>query len=248
VVGYLNKEEKVTSMQKLRGKGSGEEVVVLLSGGVDSTVTLYLVKKYGYSPVALIFDYQQRHRREVIYAQKIARLNRVKYYLAKISLSWASSSLTRKDMKVPMDRDLKKNEIPSTYVPARNLIFLSYAASLAESLKIKKIFIGAHIQDYSGYPDCRPKFFQSLEKVFNLGMKEKGMSIVTPLITMKKKEIIQRGLSLGVPFEFTWSCYQGGSRPCQRCDSCRYRIQAFRDLGLTDPLLMKGCISKCKQR
>jgi 7-cyano-7-deazaguanine synthase len=222
--------------------------IILLSGGIDSTVTLYLTKKYGYKLLALIFDYGQRHNREVISAQKIAKLNRIKYYITKIPLFWAKSSLTRKDMKIPFNRNLNKEEIPSTYVPARNLIFLSYAVSLAESMSVKKIFIGAHIQDYSGYPDCRPEFFDSFEQTLNLGIKEKGIKIIAPLINRTKKEIIKMGLSLGVPFQLTWSCYQGGFQPCLRCDSCRYRMQAFKDLNLIDPLLKRNHIQRWRQK
>jgi 7-cyano-7-deazaguanine synthase len=213
--------------------------VILLSGGVDSTVTLYFAKKYGYKLTALVFDYQQRHRKEIECAKKIAKINQIKYYITKIDISWTKSSLTRKSIKVPINRNLEGKEIPSTYVSARNIIFLSYAVSLAESIGAKKIFMGAHIQDYSGYPDCRPQFINSFQKAVNLGMKEKDIEIVTPLIDKSKKEIIKLGLSLKVPFQYTWSCYKGGRFPCKKCDSCRYRMNAFQDLGIIDPLLVK---------
>jgi 7-cyano-7-deazaguanine synthase len=202
-------------------------------------VTLYFAKKYGYKLTALIFDYQQRHRKEIECAKRIAKLNRIKYYIIKINLSWTKSSLTKKTLKVPINRNLKSKEIPPTYVSARNIIFLSYAVSLAESIGAKKIFIGAHIQDYSGYPDCRPEFFNSFQKAVNLGMKEKDIEIVAPLIDKSKKEIIKLGLSLKVPFHYTWSCYKGGRFPCRKCDSCRYRIDAFEELGIMDPILVK---------
>ena len=163
--------------------------------------------------------------------------------MIKINLSWTKSSLTQRKMKVPLNRDLTKKEIPSTYVSARNIIFLSYAASLAESKGAKRIFIGAHIQDYSGYPDCRPEFLLAMEKVLNLGLKEKGIKIDAPLIDKNKKEIIKLGKELDVPFHLTWSCYKGGKFPCGRCDSCRFRINAFHELGLVDPLL-----EKCKRK
>ncbi|OQX80071.1 MAG: 7-cyano-7-deazaguanine synthase QueC [Candidatus Omnitrophica bacterium 4484_70.1] len=224
-------------------RGSENRGIILLSGGIDSTVTLYLAKKYGYKLHALIFDYGQRHKKEIVCAKRIAQLNKIKYFLVKINISWTKSSLIQKKMKIPFNRDLAKKEVPSTYVSARNIIFLSYAASLAESVKAKKIFIGAHIQDYSGYPDCRPEFLLAMEKALNLGLKEKRIKIEAPLINKNKKEIIKLGKELSVPFHLTWSCYKGGRFPCRRCDSCRFRINAFRELGLVDPLL-----KKCRQR
>ena len=225
-------------MRNIRGENKG---VILLSGGIDSTVVLYLAKKYGYKLYALIFDYGQRHKKEINCAKRIAQLNKIKYFLVKIDISWTKSSLTR-NIKIPLNRNLEKKEIPSTYVSGRNIIFLSYAASLAESIKAKKIFIGAHIQDYSGYPDCREEFLASMERTLNLGLKEKGINIEAPLINKSKKEIIKLGRDLGVPFHLTWSCYKGGKLPCNRCDSCRFRINAFSQLGLVDPLL-----KRCRQ-
>lgn len=214
-----------------------KNAVILLSGGLDSAVTLYYAKNRGNKLTAIIFDYNQRHRKEVDFAVRIARLNNLKYYVIKIQLDWAKSSLTDKKIKVPLSRNLKSPEIPFTYVSGRNIIFLSYAASLAESIGAKSIFIGAHIEDYSGYPDCRPQFLKSFEDTLNEGLKCKDMKIAAPLLNKDKKEIIQLGLRLNVPFQYTWSCYQGGKAPCLKCDSCRFRIRAFRELGLTDPLL-----------
>ncbi len=132
--------------------------------------------------------------------------------------------------------NLAKKEIPATYVSGRNIIFLSYAVSLAESMKADKIFIGAHVHDYSGYPDCRPEFLHAMERAINLGIVYKGIEIVRPLIDKTKKEIVSLGKELGVPFGDTWSCYVGKRYPCGRCDSCRFRINAFNQLGLRDPL------------
>lgn len=218
---------------------SGNKGVILLSGGMDSAVTLYLARKYGYRLTALIFDYGQKHRKEIYCARRLARLNRLKYYVVSLKLPWAKSSLTQKTLRVPSHRDLKKKEIPSTYVSGRNIIFLSYAASLADSLRAKTIFIGAHIQDYSGYPDCRPEFLDNFEGCINSGLKEKGIKVVAPLVDKNKKEIIEIGVKLGVPFALTWSCYKGGRTPCGVCDSCRFRKNAFQELGLRDPLLEK---------
>lgn len=213
--------------------------VILLSGGIDSAVTLYLAKNKGYRLTALIFDYSQRHKKEIERAKGIAGLNKIDYRIVKCDLSWVRSSLTEERLKVPSRRNLKGKDIPLTYVSGRNIIFLSYAASLAESIKAKAIFIGAHTQDYSGYPDCRPDFLNSFQRALDLGLKEKGVRIVAPLLNKKKRDIIRIGIRLGVPFEHTWSCYQGGGVPCLRCDSCRFRTAAFLELGLRDPLLKK---------
>jgi len=213
--------------------------IILLSGGIDSAVTLYFAKNKGYYFEALIFDYNQRHKKEIDCAKKIARLNKIDYRIIKCDLSWVKSSLTEKRLKVPSQRNLKGKDIPLTYVSGRNIIFLSYAASLAESIKAKAIFIGAHIKDYSGYPDCRPNFLNSFQRALNLGLKNKGLRIVAPLLNKKKGDIIRIGRRLGVPFEHTWSCYQGGKAPCLECDSCRFRTAAFLKLGLRDPLLRK---------
>ena len=203
---------------------------MLLSGGLDSAVTLYFAKKKGYKLTALIFNYGQKHKKEVNCAKRIARLNKINYYLVKIGLSWTKSSLTDCQIKIPVSSNLKKKIIPSTYVSARNIIFLSYAASLAESLKAKAIFIGAHIQDYSGYPDCRPEFLKLFQKAVNSGMKSQDIRIHAPLINKSKKEIVRLGMRLGVPFQYTWSCYKGNKMPCGECDSCRFREEAFKEL------------------
>ncbi len=215
------------------------KAVILLSGGIDSTTTLYLAKKYGYKLSALIFDYNQRHRKEIFSAVKIARLNNIVYHIVKVHLPWTVSALTQKNIKVPFKRNLYSKNIPLTYVSGRNIIFLSYAASFAESTGAKKIFIGAHTEDYSGYPDCKPQFFSAIERAINLGISKKGIEIIAPLIDKSKKSIIKLGYKLGVPFEYTWSCYMGGRFPCRKCDSCRFRIKAFESIGLEDPLLRR---------
>ncbi len=211
-----------------------KKAVVLLSGGIDSTVTLYLARKYGFSAQALIFNYRQRHKKEISCAiDNVKRLN-IPYRLININLPWGGSALTDRKIKVP---GRKSKGIPPTYVPGRNLIFLSFAVSFAESVKAKKIFIGAHIQDYSGYPDCRPEFLHGFQHAANLGVKHKGIYIEAPLLYKKKAEIIKLGDSLGVDFNKTWSCYKGGKKPCGSCDSCRYRRRGFEEAGLSDPLV-----------
>ena len=214
-----------------------ERGVILLSGGIDSTVTLYLARKYGIDCFGLIFDYGQRHKKEIYYALKNVRRLRIPYQVVRLELPWGGSALTDRRLRIPTG-GIKKG-IPLTYVPARNLIFLSFAFSLAEVIKAKKIFIGAHTQDYSGYPDCRPDFLNSFQISANLGIKDRGIEIVAPLLDKRKSEIIKIGLSLGVDFTQTWSCYKGGRRPCLKCDSCRYRMRGFKEARIRDPLLEK---------
>ncbi|MBD3246656.1 MAG: 7-cyano-7-deazaguanine synthase QueC [Candidatus Omnitrophica bacterium] len=233
----MRKHRRTQSARQRNDPPSGKKSVVLLSGGIDSVTTLYMAKKYGFRVRALLFDYRQRHKKELSCAARICRLIRIPYEVIRIALPWAGSSLTKRSVPVPRDRDLKEKRIPSTYVPGRNVIFLSYAFSYAESIGAKTVFLGAHVQDYSGYPDCRPEFLRAFQQAANLGLSRRGIEIVAPLLDKSKKEIIKLGMRLGVPYEHTWSCYQGGEVPCGRCDSCRYRVRAFQELGYTDPLM-----------
>jgi 7-cyano-7-deazaguanine synthase len=212
-----------------------------LSGGLDSATTLYFAKKSGFNCYCLIFDYGQRHSREIQSAKKIAQSAKCPFKIIKINLPWKGSSLLDKKISVfkPANRQTgKPANIPSTYVPGRNIIFLSFALSFAEVIKAKAIFIGAHAQDYSGYPDCRPEFFRAFNKIISTGTKagveKKVLRIETPLIDKTKAQIIKMGSSLGVPFRLTWSCYKGGKVPCGECDSCHYRAKGFRQAGIRD--------------
>jgi 7-cyano-7-deazaguanine synthase len=232
--------------------------VVLLSGGLDSATALYLAKKKGFRCYCLIFDYGQRHRREVAAAKGIARGANCKWQVIKIALPWKGSSLLDKDM--PLHRLVSRPvgqlaNIPSTYVPGRNIIFLSLALSYAEAIGAQAIFIGAHAQDYSGYPDCRPAFYRAFAQVISAGTKagveKKKINIETPLLHMGKAEIIKLGFSLGVPLEKTWSCYRGANLPCGKCDSCLYRAKGFREAGMKDrtvPSVARDKIHPNRQR
>lgn len=211
--------------------------VVLLSGGIDSTVCLYYARQR-FNITALIFDYHQRHRREIQSAQAIAGRLHIPYRVIPLDMGWATSALTSHAVPVPKRRPLGKTDIPSTYVPGRNILFLSYAVSFADNFNYRDIYIGAHIQDYSGYPDCRPEFIRLFENAANRGIKN-SVRIHAPFLHKKKSQIIKAGLKLKVPFHLTWSCYEGGKNPCLTCDSCRFRIEGFRQLGLEDPLLKK---------
>ena len=215
-----------------------KKAIVLLSGGVDSSTSLYIAKKQGFKVHALIFDYGQRHKKEISCAKRIAKKAKITYEVIKLSFPTIGSALLDKKTKVPTNRSLKKikSKIPATYVPARNLIFLSVASSFAESINAKAIFIGAHTEDYSGYPDCREDFFSSFKKTINKGLKSgKKIKIYTPLIKKNKEEIIKLGLRLKVPFKSTWSCYNDSKNPCGKCDSCFFRKEAFRKLNIKDP-------------
>lgn len=212
-----------------------KSAVVLLSGGLDSATALYLAKAEGYQCFCLIFDYGQLHKKETICAVKIAKQSGCAYGISKIHLPWKGSALLDKKVKV-VDKITKG--VPATYVPARNIIFLSFALSFAETIKAKAIFIGAHAQDYSGYPDCRPEFFKSFIKMARKGtIGGNKIKIATPLLHKNKSQIIKLGKKHGVPFELTWSCYRGKKYPCGKCASCHYRAKGFKEAGLVDPLI-----------
>ena len=217
------------------------KAVVLLSGGLDSTTLLYEARAKGFAAHCLIFEYGQRHHKEIKQAQKIARYTKCPFYVMKISLPWQGSSLLNKKMALPHRKVFKSNEIPSTYVPARNIIFLSFAVSYAEAIGAKAVFIGANAIDYSGYPDCRPQFFKAYQKMIEKGLKtgieRKTIKIFMPLIHKTKAQIIKLGRKLKVPYHLTWSCYQGGRKPCGKCESCFLRQKGFDKLNLKDPSL-----------
>ena len=221
------------------------KAIVLLSGGLDSAVTFLIAKKeLGFNEIlALTFDYGQRHRIEIENARKLAnKYGAKKHFILKIPLSEiGGSALTDLNIEVP-EGDVNRKDIPPTYVPSRNLIFLSYATAIAEVNNISDIFIGVNSIDYSGYPDCRPEFINAFEKTVNIGTKSgvegKRFKIHTPLIKMTKKDIILKGYKLGLDFKLTHSCYNPdeNGNPCGKCDSCLLRIKGFKEAGL-DPIL-----------
>ncbi|MGB6327554.1 MAG: 7-cyano-7-deazaguanine synthase QueC [Halarcobacter sp.] len=220
------------------------KAIILLSGGLDSSTVLYKAIADGCECYAISFDYQQRHKKELDSALSIAeKAGVIGHQVVKFDLTqWGGSALTDNSIDLPQERSLEEmsQNIPVTYVPARNTIFLSFACAYAETIAAERIYIGVNALDYSGYPDCRPDYIQGMQEVFRLGTRQgregNPINIVTPLIDLKKTEIIQLGNKLGVPWELTWSCYSGGEVACGVCDSCRLRLAAFDELRLTDPV------------
>ena len=220
-----------------------KKALVLFSGGLDSTTMLAMAKSNGYEITALTINYNQRHVSEIDFSKKsLSQLQINKQIIFDLDLSKIGGSALPDDIPVPIDSN---DNIPTTYVPARNTIFLSLASSFAERLNISDIFIGANIIDYSGYPDCRPEFIKSFEKTINLGTKlgveGSHFRIHTPLIKMTKAEIIKKGHSLGVDYSLTLSCYNptDSGLACGKCDSCKFRKEGFKDAGLPDPTKYK---------
>lgn len=220
-----------------------ESAVVLLSGGLDSATALYWahrVKKWRCR--ALLFDYGQRHKKELRSARALAEGLKVPHQTVRVQLPWGGSSLLSNRQPLPRHAlgHIGKGPLPSTYVPARNTLFLAYALSWADVLGAPHLVIGANALDYSGYPDCRPHFLRAMERTGRLGTRlgtegHRPPKIWAPLLHLTKKGIVRLGQKLGVPFERTWSCYAGKSQPCGTCDSCLLRAQGFQQAGLVDP-------------
>jgi len=215
--------------------------IVLSSGGLDSTTCLAIAREDGFAPIhSMSFDYGQRHRHELAAAERIARhFEVVEHRVIRIDLRQFGGSALTAAIDVPKDRDdrVMSADIPITYVPARNTIFLSYALAWAEVLGANDVFIGVNAVDYSGYPDCRPEFIESFQRTARLGTKLGRFVVHAPLIEMTKAGIIRRGLALGVDYGMTHSCYDPDSRgsACGRCDSCVLRRKGFAEAGVADP-------------
>ena len=223
--------------------------LVILSGGLDSTVCMAVAgRDSGPSPVALTFDYGQRHRTELDRAAAVAARFRSEHLVVELDASrWGGSALTDATVEVPdaagPDDAAEPNEqaIPVTYVPARNIIFLSVALGVAEARDLDAVYLGVNALDYSGYPDCRPEFVEAFRGVASVGQKRgvegRPVEIRTPLIELTKAGIVRLGTDLGAPLGLTWSCYRAGPAPCRRCDACVLRAKGFSEAGLDDPAL-----------
>jgi 7-cyano-7-deazaguanine synthase len=226
---------------------AGSPGVVLLSGGLDSTTVLAIARAEGYEPYALSFRYGQRHSIELDAAQRVATAQGVvRHVVADIDLRVFGGSALTDDIDVPhhASADELGEDIPVTYVPARNTVFLSFALAWAETLECSDIFIGVNALDYSGYPDCRREYIEAFEKMANLATKagvegRQRLKIHAPLIELTKAQIIERGLALGVDYSLTHSCYDPDpeGRACGTCDSCLLRRRGFAELGREDPAL-----------
>lgn len=220
--------------------------IVLLSGGLDSTTALALAHQQGYELHTLSFDYGQRHQREVDAAAAVARhygVGVAQQRIITIDLRAFGGSALTADIPVPHARSLETMaaEIPITYVPARNTIFLSFALAYAEVTGANDIFLGINAIDYSGYPDCRPAYLEAYERMANLATRASTQDgrvfrLHAPLLSMSKADIVCKGLELGVPYALTWSCYEGAELACGTCDSCLLRLNGFAEAGVRDPL------------
>jgi 7-cyano-7-deazaguanine synthase len=220
--------------------------VVLLSGGLDSYTAAAMAKADGFSLNALTIHYGQRHAREVQSAREVARALGVdEHKELTVDLRPIGGSSLTSEIEVPRDRDLDATDIPSTYVPARNTIFLSLALGWAEVLGAHDLVVGVNALDYSGYPDCRPEFVRAFEALANVatraGVEGTRFRVHTPLIQLSKADIIRRGIQLGLDYGLTHSCYDPGpsGRPCGHCDSCVLRAKGFAEAGVADPLLLR---------
>ncbi|MEM9091931.1 MAG: 7-cyano-7-deazaguanine synthase QueC [Cyanobacteria bacterium P01_F01_bin.53] len=219
--------------------GNKPKAVVLLSGGLDSATCAAQAIADGFEVIALSFDYGQRHERELLAAKAVVKaLGITDHRLITVNLAqWGGSSLTDEAMAVPTD-GVQTDEIPSTYVPGRNTVFIAIALSLAEAQNAEAIYLGINAVDYSGYPDCRPEYLAAFQTLATLsskaGLEGHAPDLVAPLVMDSKADIVRRALRLGVPIEITWSCYKGGQVPCGVCDSCRIRDEALILVGRED--------------
>jgi 7-cyano-7-deazaguanine synthase len=221
-----------------------KKAVVLLSGGLDSTTVLGIAHQQGFELHTFSFDYGQRHQREVDAARAVAQHYEVhQQQTIQIDLRAFGGSALTADLAVPHGRDIDgmQHEIPITYVPARNTIFLSFSLAYAEVVGANDIFLGINAIDYSGYPDCRPEYLEAYERMANLATKAavqdgRRFHFHAPLLRMNKAEIVRLGRQLHVPYELTWSCYEGEERACGTCDSCILRLNGFAEAGVRDPI------------
>ena len=211
-----------------------KKAVILLSGGLDSATVAAQAIADGYKAIALSFRYGQRHERELLAARQIAEaLNIRDHFIVDVNLAqWGGSALTDTSIAMPIE-GVQAGEIPITYVPGRNTVFIAIALSLAEAKGAEAIYLGINAVDYSGYPDCRPDYLEAFQKLAALsskvGVEGNAPKLVAPLVMDSKTDIVRRARRLGVPIDLTWSCYQGGEFPCGVCDSCRIRNQALME-------------------
>jgi 7-cyano-7-deazaguanine synthase len=205
---------------------------------MDSFVSAAIAKSKGYGIYALTVNYGQKNKKEILSAIKVAKfLNAERHLIAKTDLSWTRSALT--DLRIKIPQKIRQGEIPATYVPARNTIFISLALALAETVDADAIFTGVNAVDFSGYPDCRPEYIKRFQRLINSATKKTcgggSIKLHAPLLRMSKAKIIKTGLSLGIDFSVTWSCYKSGKKPCGKCPSCIIRANGFTAAQIPDP-------------
>ncbi|NMF60880.1 7-cyano-7-deazaguanine synthase QueC [Pseudanabaena yagii] len=219
-------------MTSITSSPNSKKAVILLSGGLDSATAAAQVIADGYEAIALSFRYGQRHERELLAARQVAAALQIKeHFVVDVNLAqWGGSALTDDNLAVPTE-GVQTGEIPITYVPGRNTVFIAIALSLAEAKGAEAIYLGINAVDYSGYPDCRPDYLAAFQKLAALsskvGVEGHAPQLIAPLVMDSKVDIVRRARRLGVPIELTWSCYQGGETPCGVCDSCRIRDRAI---------------------
>ncbi len=224
----------------MQGRDGSRKAVSLLSGGLDSSTLLGYILSKGYVVTALSFDYGQRHSKELESAKNVASFYGIPHKVMKLDLRSIGGSALTSDEPIP---DIPVDEIgkviPATYVPARNTILLSMALAVAEAIGAENIFIGANALDYSGYPDCRPEYFDSINETFRLATKATvgggSIRVQAPLLKFTKADIVKLAFDLRVPLELTWSCYRGSEKACGVCDSCKLRLKGFMEAGRVDP-------------
>lgn len=223
-------------MTELTSSPNSKKAVILLSGGLDSATVAAQAIADGYEVMALSFRYGQRHERELLAARQVAAALKItEHFIVDVNLAqWGGSALTDENIAVPTE-GVKDGEIPITYVPGRNTVFIAIALSLAEAKGAEAIYLGINAVDYSGYPDCRPDYLEAFQKLAALsskvGLEGHAPQLIAPLVLDSKTDIVRRAKRLGVPIELTWSCYQGGEIPCGVCDSCRIRDRAILEAG-----------------
>jgi 7-cyano-7-deazaguanine synthase len=219
---------------KVTGSLRSKKAIILLSGGLDSATVAAQAIADGYEAIALSFRYGQRHERELLAARQVAAALKItEHFVVDVNLAqWGGSALTDENIQIPTEAS-QAGEIPVTYVPGRNTVFIAIALSLAESKGAEAIYLGINAVDYSGYPDCRPDYLEAFQKLAALsskvGVDGHAPLLIAPLVMDSKTDIVRRARRLGVPIEITWSCYQGGEVPCGVCDSCRIRDKALLD-------------------
>ncbi len=235
---------KLVGMGRARIKPAA--AIVLSSGGLDSTTCLAIARADGFAPLySMTFDYSQRHRHELVAADRVARVfGVIEHRIVSIDLRQFGHSALTADIAVPKDRDEAQMSatVPITYVPARNTIFLSYALAWAEVLDCDHVFLGVNALDYSGYPDCRPEFIESFQRTARLGTTRTRFTIHAPLVHMTKAQIVRRGVALGIDYGMTHSCYDPDAqgRACGACDSCVLRRKGFAEAGVDDPTVYQS--------